>query len=161
MNPILINFFLTLFHFFPSLKGPLHVILACVCRFCKGMTLQSLEHISNNHIQNDDHKIAIFGEKWVLFRVFRSKGKWMEPADFRQENNVLKWKHKRRYRIRPVRRSVTEFSSKMRVFPGKKLSRFRGMKGIHTHQVTLMVVSELLICYRKDVLCIIRSRLGA
>ena len=48
----------------------------------------------------------------------------------------------RRYRIRPVRRSVTEFSSKMRVFPGKKLSRFRGMKGINTHHVTLMVVSE-------------------
>ena len=45
--------------------------------------------------------------------------------------------------IESDRRSVTEFSSKMRVFPGNiKIKSFSRMKGINTHQITLMVVSE-------------------
>ena len=44
--------------------------------------------------------------------------------------------------IESDRRSVTEFSSKMRVFPGNKLSHFLGMKGINTHQVTLICLYQ-------------------
>ena len=54
------------------------------------MIPQSREHISNNYIQNDDdHKIATFGEKSFLFRVFKRKGKWMVLAGFRERTTYV------------------------------------------------------------------------